>query len=116
MSLQLLESMGKSSLGTVRKNPTERLSFSWLPLPQLSSGPATSCHLWCKASVVAGSLTNINMETEKPSLNHSIISDSTNSAAELVIWCKGIFLIYVKKITIFKNPEIHHVISKAASM
>lgn len=71
----------------------ERLSFSWLALSQLSTGPARPCHLWCEPSVVGGSLTNINMETEKPSLNHSTISDATNSAGELMIQYKGTFLI-----------------------
>lgn len=70
----------------------ERLSFSWLALPQLSTGPASPCHLWCESSVVAGSLTSINMETEKPSLNRSVISDATNSVAELMIQYKGTFL------------------------
>ena len=71
----------------------ERLSFSWLALPQLSAGPARTCHLWGEPSVVAGSLTNMNMETEKPPLNHSIIPDATNSAAELMVQYKGTFLI-----------------------
>lgn len=81
MSLQLLESTGKSSLGTVRKNPMK----SWLDIPQLSSGPAGACHLCYEPSVVAGSLINMNTETDKPSLNHSIIS------AELMIQYKGTF-------------------------
>jgi len=38
--VQLLESAEKSSLGRVRKNPMERLSFSWLALSQLGAGPS----------------------------------------------------------------------------
>lgn len=93
MSLRLLESTGKSSLGRLRKSPTERLSFSWCALPQLSAGPESLCHLWCEPSVLVGSLTNINMEIEKPSLNHCIISDATDSAAELMIQYKGTLLL-----------------------
>lgn len=92
MSLQLLETRGQSSLGAVRKNPTDRLSFSWLALPQRSTGPASPRHLWGEPSVVAGSLTSINTETEKPSPNRSVISAATNSVAELMIRYKGTFL------------------------
>lgn len=63
----------------------KRLSFSWLDMPQLSTGPAGAYYLCFEPSVVADSPTNMNMDTDKPSLNHSIIS------AELMIQYKGTF-------------------------